>query len=142
MSTAPTSQRAKFHDFCSAFVKARSGGGTVTSQGARLLLVYVKKYMAKLPARKRNLEDVTLTILQRYPEHRIDLNVLEKYELVDRNPLYATSATGDEFKYRRILAEAFLTGEPKVLVDWDPTWEPVANIPKPQMKAFRDKNRK
>jgi hypothetical protein len=42
--------------------------------------------------------------------------VLEKYELIPHNPQYAQAATGDEFGYRALLAEAIMEGVPKVLV--------------------------
>jgi hypothetical protein len=58
-----------------------------------------------------------------------------------RNPDYATCATGDEYKYRKILAEAIIEGVPNVLIDRVPTWEPTDNVPKSHLKAYRDKTR-
>jgi hypothetical protein len=52
--------------------------------------------MSKLPS--GNFEDVTMAALNKFPYRRIDLDILEMYELVPRNPDYTTCATGDEYK--------------------------------------------
>ena len=131
--------RQLFYALCKVHLGARSGGGFITDQASRLLFNHVKKVMDKVPS--ATLEDVTIEALDRFPYRRIDLDILEKFELVPRNPQYAVSATGDEFKFRSILAEAFIGGEPKVLIDWIPTWEPVANVRKDHLKNYRDKKR-
>ncbi|RLN95077.1 hypothetical protein BBJ28_00012327 [Nothophytophthora sp. Chile5] len=141
MSTQHPSERQLFYAFCKVHLATRPGGGFLIDQASRLLFKHVKECMSKLPLASRKFEEVTIAALDKFPYRSIDLDVLEMYELVARNPEYAVSATGDEFKYRAIFAEAIIEGEAKVLTDWAPTWEPVGNVPKGNLKRFRDKNR-
>ncbi|RLN93349.1 hypothetical protein BBJ28_00011560 [Nothophytophthora sp. Chile5] len=141
MSAQHPSERQLFYAFCKMHLATRPGGGFLTDQASRLLFKHVKECMSKLPLASRKFEEVTIAALGKFPYRRIELDVLEMYELVVRNPEYAVSATGNEFKYRAIFAEAIIEGEPKVLIDWTPTWEPVGNVPKGNLKRFRDKNR-
>ncbi|RLN46032.1 hypothetical protein BBJ28_00015350 [Nothophytophthora sp. Chile5] len=138
MSAQHPSQRQLFYAFCKVHLATHPGGGFITDQASRLLFKHVKKCMSKLPLTSRKFEEVTI---DKFPYQRIDLGVLEMYELVARNPEYAVSATGDEFKYRAVFAEAIIEGEPNVLIDWAPTWEPIGNVPKCHLKRFRDMNR-
>ncbi|GLD93992.1 hypothetical protein PINS_up002603 [Pythium insidiosum] len=127
------SLRREFYLLRKEHLASRNGGGYITSQASRLLLKHVKAYMLKLPLLQRNLEAVT--------RKRIDLDVLEKYELVPRDR-YAVCATGDEFKYTELLGQRVINGEPKMLVKWEPTWEPLASIRKRDLKEYHDKERK
>ncbi|KAJ0402031.1 hypothetical protein ATCC90586_010288 [Pythium insidiosum] len=86
------SLRREFYTLCKEHLASRDGGGYITTQASRLLLKHVKAYMLKLPLLQRNLEAVTRKVLDKFPEQRIDLDVLEKYELVPRDR-YAVSAT-------------------------------------------------
>ncbi|KAJ0391274.1 hypothetical protein P43SY_004821 [Pythium insidiosum] len=134
------SLRREFYTLCKEHLASRDGGGYITTQASRLLLKHVKAYMLKLPLLQRNLEAVTRKVLDKFPEQRIDLDVLEKYELVPRDR-YAVCATGDEFKYTELLGQRVINGEPKMLVKWEPTWEPLANIRKRDLKDYHDKER-
>ncbi|GLE11758.1 hypothetical protein PINS_up024397 [Pythium insidiosum] len=135
------SERERFYRFCKAHIAARDNGGYITSQASRLLLKYVKACLAKLPVDERDLEEVTRKAIDRCPVHRIDLDALERFEIVMRSTEYAVSATGDEFAYSKLLQEALIDGVPMIRVAWEPTWEPVANVPKSALKKYRDKKR-
>ncbi|GLE05422.1 hypothetical protein PINS_up014435 [Pythium insidiosum] len=105
------SERERFYRFCLAHITARDEGGYITSQASRLLLKYVRACLSKLPQHKCNFEEVTRKAIDRCPVRRIDLDALERFELVMRSTEYA----------------------------WEPTWEPVTNIPKSALKKYRDK---
>ncbi|GLE08145.1 hypothetical protein PINS_up019107 [Pythium insidiosum] len=135
------SERERFYRFCRAHITARDEGGYITSQASRLLLKYVRACLSKLPQHKRNFEEVTRKAIDRCPVRRIDLDALERFELVMRSTEYAVSATGDEFGKKKLLQEAVIDGVPMIRVEWEPTWEPVTNIPKSALKKYRDKKR-
>ncbi|KAJ0391722.1 hypothetical protein P43SY_011246 [Pythium insidiosum] len=107
------SLRREFYTLCKEHLASRDGGGYITTQASRLLLKHVKAYMLRLPLLQRNFEAATRKVLDKFPEQRIDLDVLEK-----------------------------INAEPKMLVKWEPTWEPLANIRKRDLKEYHDKNRK
>ncbi|KAJ0392968.1 hypothetical protein P43SY_007455 [Pythium insidiosum] len=132
-------QAQAFLDMC--YHRACQGDGYITKEAARKLLKATKMSMSKLPARKRNLEDIARQALDRCPRRRIDLDVLEQHELVVRDLEYAENATGDEFAFSAILREAIVDGEPKVLVQWEPTWKPIGNVRKSALKTYRDEQR-
>jgi hypothetical protein len=85
---AQLSERENFYREWRAHLSARGGGGYITKEASRKLLKSLKAAMAKLPARKRNLGAITRQALDRCSDRRIDLDVLEKYDLVVRDLKY------------------------------------------------------
>ncbi|KAJ0392526.1 hypothetical protein P43SY_002493 [Pythium insidiosum] len=130
--TYPTGDRPE-RDFCRACLFVFTATDSMEDHLAALKAV-LKRYEEQQLSHWRQ-------ALDRCPRRRIDLDVLEQYELVVRNLEYADNATGDEFAFSAILREAIVDGEPKVLVQWEPTWEPVGNVCKSALKKYRDEQR-
>jgi hypothetical protein len=40
------------------------------------------------------------------------------------------------------MKESIIDGEPKVLVDWKPTWEPIAKVSEGDLRMLHNKKRK
>jgi hypothetical protein len=89
-----------------------------------------------------DMDTITRQALDCIPVRRITRSTLERYRLIPRQlaepQLYSGAADGNEYRYRSLLEERVHEGIPQVLVDWRPTWEPVANIRQEDLRALHN----
>jgi hypothetical protein len=138
----PRSKREEFHRFCQDCLDDRPQGGYITDEGARLFRRALRKVLKQPPAEERDLQGVARQALATVPTRRITRRTLERFRLIPRQVagpvLYSGTATGHEYGYRSLLEERIHDGEPQVLVDWEPTWEPSANMRKDDLRKLHD----
>jgi hypothetical protein len=128
----PRSKRDEFRRVCQDYLDERPQGGYITDEGARLFRRALRKVRNELPADEHDLQGVARQALSTVPTRSITRRTLERFRLIPRQvaepELYSGAATGHEYGYRSLVRERIHDGEPQVLVDWEPKWEPISKL--------------
>jgi hypothetical protein len=138
--------RVEFRRLCLSIIRSRIDRAYISSHASRLLRLAIYTYAADDDEVRATVEAILLNV----PHRRITVAAIAGFLRQHLNmPItqhpraqHGRGQVTTRWTYRALMDQRTdEDGTIQVLVDWEPTWEPVVNVPGEQVQAFQSQRR-